>query len=276
VGKRLRRAAFYAGICLLLFLVGYLDYVTGPEIGMSLFYFGPIMLASWFFHQHKVSAIALPVLAAAIWLAADLLAGTRTAGTWIPWWNMFIRLGMFVTISLTLSRLRSAHAHEQVLSRTDALTGAVNSRYFGELAASEISRAARFSEPFSFVYLDLDNFKTVNDTMGHAQGDALLRKLVEAVRAHTRDTDVMARLGGDEFGILFPRTDASQCRTIMEKLSSIIAAEISARWPVTLSAGALTFQKPPTSWDEMVKAADMLMYRAKRGGKNHVAFDLVG
>ncbi len=276
MGKRLVRAAFYVGIYLLLLVVGYVDYVTGPEISMSLFYFGPIMLASWFFYELTLSAVILPALAAGVWLAADLLAGPSTAGTWIPFWNAFIRLGMFLAISLTLSQLRKAHAHEQVLSRTDALTGAFNSRYFEELARSEISRSARFSEPFSFVYLDLDNFKSVNDTLGHDQGDALLRRLVETVRAHIRDTDVMARLGGDEFGILFPRTDATQCRAVMEKVSSILAREVSARWPVTLSAGALTFRTPPKTWDEMVKAADTLMYRAKHGGKDRVAFDSVG
>jgi diguanylate cyclase (GGDEF)-like protein len=272
----LARAAFYVGIYLLLFLVGYLDYVTGPEISMSLFYFGPIMLGGWYFYERRASAFILPVLAAAVWLAADLLAGTRTAGTWIPYWNMLIRLGMFLVISLTVSRLRGAHAREQALSRTDALTGAFNSRYFEELSRSEISRSARFGEPFSFVYLDLDNFKSVNDTMGHKAGDELLRTLSETVRVQIRETDVMARLGGDEFGILFPRTDADPCRAIMDKIASIVAQEVTARWPVTLSAGAITFRTPPANWDEMVKAADALMYRSKRGGKDRIAFDVVG
>lgn len=270
------RAAFYAGIYLLLFLVGYLDYVTGPAISMSLFYFGPIMLGSWYFYERRVSAFILPALSAAVWLAADLLAGDGRAATWIPYWNMSARLGMFLVISLTVSRLREAHAHEQLLSRTDALTGAFNSRYFEELVKSEISRSARFAEPFSFVYFDLDNFKAVNDTMGHDEGDTLLLTLTQAVRANIRGTDVMARLGGDEFGILFPRTGPAQCQAIMEKLSSLVTKSLSGRWPVTLSVGAITFRTPPAGWDEMVKAADELMYRAKKSGKDKIAFDVVG
>ena len=276
MGNRPRRAAFYVGILLLLLVVGYLDYITGPEISMSLFYFAPIMLAGWFFYRRRASAIFLPFLAAGIWLAADLFSGTRTAGTWIPFWNAAIRLGMFLIISLMISRLRSAHANEQELSRTDALTGVYNSRYFEELVDAEILRSTRFSEPFSFVYFDLDNFKSVNDTLGHGEGDALLRTVTATVRAHVRGTDVMARLGGDEFAILFPRTDSVQCRTILDKVVSIISKEVASRWPVTLSAGALTFRKPPAGWDDVVKAADALMYQAKRAGKDRVAFEVVG
>jgi len=276
MGNRLGRAALYVGILLLLALVGYLDYITGPEISMSLFYFAPIMLGGWFFYRARISAILVPILAAGIWLAADLLGGTPVAGTWIEYWNALIRLGMFLVVSIMISRLREANAREQVLSRTDALTGAFNSRYFEEAVHAEIVRAARYSEPFSFVYFDLDNFKTVNDTLGHDQGDALLRALTGAVRAHVRETDVMARLGGDEFAILFPRTGPDQCRSIVDKVVSVISSEIGSRWPVTLSAGALTFRTPPSSWDEVVKAADLLMYRAKNEGKDRVAFDVVG
>ncbi|HTZ50826.1 MAG TPA: GGDEF domain-containing protein [Spirochaetia bacterium] len=276
MGNRPRRAALYAGVLLLLVLVGYLDYITGPEISMSLFYFAPIMLGGWFFYRPRTSAILVPILAAGTWLAADLLGGAPTAGTWIEYWNALIRLGMFLVVSIMISRLREANAREQVLSRTDALTGVFNSRYFQELVHAEIVRATRYSEPFSFVYFDLDNFKAVNDTLGHDQGDALLRAVTANVRAHIRETDVMARIGGDEFAILFPRTDSDHCRAIVDKVVSVISTEIGSRWPVTLSAGALTFRRPPASWDEVVKAADVLMYRAKNGGKDRVAFESVG
>jgi len=273
---RLVRTTLYVGIYLLLFVVGYLDYVTGPQISMSLFYVAPIMLGSWYFYERKASAVILPCVAAAIWLAASFAGGNPTAGSWIPYWNMALRTGMFLIISLTVSRLRTAHAREQTLSRTDPLTGVFNSRYFEDLVKGEISRLARFSEPFSFVYLDLDNFKVVNDSHGHDQGDELLRTLTQAIRSNIRETDAIARMGGDEFGILLTRTDASQCRVVMDKLTSIVSQKVSARWPVTLSAGALTFLSAPESWDAMVKAADALMYRAKRDGKNKVAFDVAG
>jgi diguanylate cyclase (GGDEF)-like protein len=274
MNRPIARAALYAGTWVLLLLIGYLDYLTGPEIGFSLFYFLPIVLVSWYFYEQTVSSILLPCLSAVVWLAADFFSAHRYSSSWIPFWNMFIRLGMFLTISLTVSRLRLAYAREQVLSRTDPLTGAVNSRYFQELASAEISRSTRFSEPFSLVYLDLDNFKGVNDIGGHHRGDELLRTLTQTIRANIRDIDVMARFGGDEFGILFPRTDADQCRVVMQKIHSIVRDKVFTRWPVTFSAGALTFRTPPAGWQEMVKAADALMYRAKRSGKDKIEFDV--
>jgi diguanylate cyclase (GGDEF)-like protein len=269
------RAALTVGVYLLVFGVGYLDYVTGPEIGLSLFYFLPIMMGSWYFYERRVSPIVIPCLSAVVWLLADIFSSHRYSGIWIPYWNMFIRLGMFIIISLTISRLRQSHYNEQILSRTDALTGAVNSRYFSELVAREISHATRFSEPFSFAFIDIDNFKNVNDTFGHHQGDELLRALTGAIRANIRTIDILVRLGGDEFGILFPRTDATQGRAAMKKVDSIVRRHISSTWKVTLSAGVVTFRTPPKSWDEMVRAADALMYKAKKDGKDRVAFEVV-
>jgi len=184
-------------------------------------------------------------------------------------------VGMFLIISLVLSRLRRAHANEQVLSRTDSLTGVYNARHFGELVAREISRAARFSEPLSFAYVDMDNFKTINDTFGHHQGDEALRVLTRTVREHIREIDVMVRLGGDEFGILFPRTDSAQARAVMGKVTSFVRETVGGRWNATFSAGVVTFRTPPKNWEEMTKAADALMYRAKQDGKDRINFDVV-
>ncbi len=274
--RPLARVAFYGSLCLLVVAVGWLDYITGPEIGLSLFYFLPIMLGGWYFYGNRAAAIAVPFLAAGVWLAADMLTEHGYSSPWIPYWNMSIRLGMFLAIGLTVSRLRRSHSNEQVLSRTDALTGVSNSRYFTELVTREISRSARFAEPFSFAYIDVDNFKTVNDTRGHHQGDELLRALTRTIRENTRSIDILARLGGDEFGILFPRTDARQGEAAVSKLYGIVRQTISKAWNVTLSAGVITFRTPPASWDDMVRAADSLMYRAKKEGKDRAAYDVVG
>jgi diguanylate cyclase (GGDEF)-like protein len=269
------RTLVYVGLYLLLLAVGWLDFITGPEIGFSLFYVIPIMLGGWYYYESRATALVLPILAAIVWLLADFFSKHAYSSPWIPYWNSFLRLGVFLIVGQAISRLRRAHSNEQALSRSDPLTGVYNARYFAELVSREISRAARFSEPLSFAYFDVDNFKTVNDTLGHAQGDELLHVLTGAVRAHIRDIDIIARLGGDEFGILFPRTDSDQARAVMSKVDAIVRQDLSARWNVTLSAGVITFRTPPKSWDEMVKAADALMYKAKRGGKDKTAFDTV-
>ena len=130
----------------------------------------------------------------------------------------------------------------------------------------------RFSEPFTFAFVDVDNFKNVNDSHGHHQGDELLKTMTKSIRSRIRDIDIMARLGGDEFGILLPRTDQEESRFVMEKVYSIFREGISSKWKVTLSAGVITFVKPPKSLDEMIKAADALMYSAKKDGENKAAY----
>jgi diguanylate cyclase (GGDEF)-like protein len=262
-------------IYLSVFVIGYLDYATGPEIGFSLFYLIPIMLTSWFRYDRKISLILVPGFCAVVWLFADIYSGHHYSGSWIPYWNMSTRLGMFLVIGVALSRLRAANANERILARIDPLTGVYNTRYFAELFINEISRAARFSEAFSFAYLDVDNFKTVNDSFGHDQGDQLLKTLTKVIKDNIRNIDIIARFGGDEFGILFPKTDSAQSCVVMNKIYSVFHQSISAKWKVTLSAGVVTYVTPPNSLDQMVRAADALMYKAKKEGKDQVEYNLV-
>jgi diguanylate cyclase (GGDEF)-like protein len=256
-------------------VIAYLDYITGPEIGFSLFYLIPIMLTSWFRYDRKVSLILVPGFCALVWLVADIYSGHQYSGAWIPYWNMCTRLAIFLVISAALSRLRAANANERKLARIDPLTGVYNIRYFTELFTNEISRATRFSEVFSFAYLDVDNFKTVNDSFGHDQGDQLLKTLTKVIKENIRNIDIIARFGGDEFGILFPKTDSVQSCAVMDKVYSVFRQNISAKWKVTLSAGVVTYIKPPNSLDEMVRAADALMYKAKKEGKDQAEYNLV-
>ena len=116
------------------------------------------MLTSWLRYDRKMSLALIPGFCAVVWLFADIYSGHQYSRSWIPYWNMGTRLGLFLVISVALSRLRTANAHERILSRTDPLTGVYNTRYFTELVIKEVSRAARFSEKFSFAYLDVDNF----------------------------------------------------------------------------------------------------------------------
>jgi diguanylate cyclase (GGDEF)-like protein len=273
--KAPRHIAISLSLYLLVFVIGYLDYLTGPEIGFSLFYFIPIMLTSWFHYDRKISLVLIPAMSALAWLLADLYAGHHYSAAWIPYWNMFTRLGMFLVIGTALSRLRAAHASEKMLSRTDPMTGVYNTRYFTELVTKELSRATRFSEAFSFAYLDVDNFKGVNDTLGHDQGDQLLKKLTGAIKDNIRDIDIIVRLGGDEFGVFFPKTDSTQSLAVMNKIFAVLRRNVSARWEVTLSAGVLTYLAPPKSVDEMIRSADALMYKAKRKGKDHAEYHVV-
>jgi diguanylate cyclase (GGDEF)-like protein len=135
----------------------------------------------------------------------------------------------------------------------------------------EINRARRYEHPLTVVYIDLDNFKKINDLYGHITGDNLLRLVADTVKNNIRLTDTVARLGGDEFAILLPETGPELAEAITHKVQKI-NLEIMQKngWPVTFSIGVVTFIDPPSTVDEILKASDHLMYVAKNNDKNNI------
>jgi diguanylate cyclase (GGDEF)-like protein/PAS domain S-box-containing protein len=180
--------------------------------------------------------------------------------------------------------LREAHAQlnqalerERELARTDVLTRLSNRRAFYEAAENERQRSLRHGHPLTLAYVDVDNFKKVNDTLGHATGDELLVTVADGLRQHLRASDTVGRLGGDEFAILLPETTAQGAESVVRKLSEVLLQEMKSRhWPVSFSIGVATFLHNPPSLDEMIRSADELMYTVKRDGKNKIAVVLIG
>jgi diguanylate cyclase (GGDEF)-like protein len=200
-------------------------------------------------------------------VALDLVASTWAV---VP---HVLSLGLSI---LLLARLRAALEREAALARTDPLTGAANVRTFHEAAALEIERSRRTDRPFTIAYVDLDDFKRVNDRSGHLVGDQVLRTVVRALRENVRATDTVARLGGDEFAVLLPETDTPAADAVVEKIRRVFADEMRrGDWPVTFSIGVATYRTPPADTDEMIRKADEFMYLVKRGGKNDVHHEVV-
>jgi diguanylate cyclase (GGDEF)-like protein len=250
--------------------VGFVDFITGYELGFSLFYVLPLVFVTWF--AGRTPGIATAIVSAGVWLTADLAAGATYPSPLILLWNTCIRLGFFLIITLLLGALRTATQRAETLSRFDSLTGAVNSRFFYSLTDSEIGRLGRFGRPLTVAYVDLDNFKTVNDTQGHLAGDAALRAVADCAKAHLRKTDVVARLGGDEFALLCPETDEQAAQAVMAKVrDGLLEAMRLGGWPITFSIGALTCYAAPDSSEDLVKMADDLMYTVKLGNKNGIS-----
>jgi diguanylate cyclase (GGDEF)-like protein len=251
--------------------IGLSDYLTGYEFAFSLFYVIPITLVTWFTGQRL--GIIASLTSAMVWLVADAATGHPYSNPLIPIWNSLIRLSFFVIITMLLSTAREAMDREKELARTDSLTGAVNSRLFYELAQMEIDRSQRYEHPFTIAYIDLDNFKTVNDQFGHLIGDQVLRTVVSYAQAHLRRTDVIARLGGDEFALLLPETNQQAARIAISKLQSGLLEEMQKNdWPVTFSIGVLICSLAPHTADELVRKADELMYSAKHDSKNAIRY----
>ncbi len=161
---------------------------------------------------------------------------------------------------------------ERNLSRVDFLTGIGNRRAYYEAVEREANRSRRYRRPFTLVYLDVDNFKTINDDRGHEEGDRLLRTVAAKLKKVTRETDTVARLGGDEFAILLCESDVEAAGLAAKNIEgSLMKVMQQHGWDVSFSIGARTFREPSDSVDHMVKLADELMYEVKKNGKNAVA-----
>jgi diguanylate cyclase (GGDEF)-like protein len=252
-------------------ITGVVDILTGYELAFSLFYVIPVSYTTWYIGRRY--GIIMSLFSAMIWLWADVASGHFYSQPIIPIWNAMIRFAFFIIIALLLSALKKTLEHEKELARTDYLTGAVNSRLFYELVEMEIERLQRNEHPFTLVYFDLDNFKSVNDQFGHLAGDQVLRTVVSYARDHLRKIDVIARLGGDEFALLLPETAHESALIVIEKLQSGFLEEMRQRnWSITFSVGVLTCKAAPSGPDELIKIADGLMYSAKHSGKNAIKY----
>jgi diguanylate cyclase (GGDEF)-like protein len=252
-------------------LVGYIDAITGYELGLSLFYLLPIAILAWYVGTW-IGLFGSAACALA-WLLADLMAGHPFTSILIPAWNTGIRLGIFIVVGVTLSAFRKSIERGKVLVRTDYLTGAISARYFRDVLSAEIERSTRYERAFTVAYVDLDDFKTVNDNFGHDAGDGLLRLFAEISRGNLRKSDIVARLGGDEFAFLLPETGRVQARAAVKKVRTKFLKEMRARrWSVTMSVGVFTCSGSKRGIDEILRAADGLMYEVKNSGKDAVKF----
>jgi len=158
---------------------------------------------------------------------------------------------------------------------TDSLTGLANRWTFDEELALEWRRAERVGDPLALILLDIDNFKTINDTHGHQAGDEVLRKVGEVLAASVRQVDLAARYGGEEFAVIVPETDLGGAIDLAERLREALESEEielqnGTHLSVTASFGAAVKGDLPAG-EKLVAAADELLYEAKRAGKNRVA-----
>ncbi len=257
-------------------LVGITDFVTNYRLGFSIFYLVPIMIVTWIYG--KKFGILLSITSSLIWLFLELFTKQSSITSIMPYLSASMRFIIFFSVTYLLSiqsELEKSLRIEKKLARKDILTGAANRRLFFELAEIEIRRSKRYKHPFTLAYIDLDNFKKVNDTQGHNAGDKVLKVVVETIHKNIREIDLVARLSGDEFVILLPETNLQQAKIVIDRTQKgLLFAMQKHSWPVTFSIGVITFEKVPSTTDEMVKVADNLMYEVKKSGKNMVKYDI--
>jgi len=222
---------------LLLGGIAFLDYSTGVEYSFSWFYLLPISLISWTISERF--GLVFAILSSGVWIAVDLWSSNRAVNLFAYVWNATARLGFFL-LPVFIIRLNRAMQHERILARTDFLTGVLNTRYFRELAQMEVNRSFRYKRTFTIAFIDVDNFKTINDTFGHATGDTVLRVIATNIKMHLRKTDMVARVGGDEFVVLLTETGQQTAPIAFSKMQRALAKEMEENgWASLLASVCL-------------------------------------
>ena len=264
----LLRALRLLGWALLTGGVYLLNARTPSDLRLGILYVIPVLLAAWHDGMHWGIAFALATSLLRFSVGIDQLPASTLLD-----YRVLNELAYFLVVGVAitgLSQLRHTHTQLQQLATQDPLTNALNARAFSHELAQELSRNRRYGRPLALIYLDLDDFKSVNDAHGHATGDAVLRLVADAMRGAVRQADVVGRLGGDEFGVLMPETDGAVAHAVATRLGSGIRTVFRGTPSVTASIGVVAVSGTEAGTDELLRKADQAMYEAKRAGKDRV------
>lgn len=259
--RRLGWAALSAGVFVL-------NVRTPPELRLGILYVIPVLLAAWHDGLGWGVSFALGTTLLRFGVGIDQMPERTLLEARII--NELAYLAVVGVAIAGLSQLRHTQARLEQLATHDPLTNVLNARAFARELAQELGRNRRYGRPLALIYLDLDDFKKVNDAHGHATGDAVLRLVADAMRGAVRSADVVGRLGGDEFGVLMPETDATVAHGAASRLVAGIRTVFRGTPSVTASIGVVAVSGTEAGTDELLRKADQAMYEAKRGGKDRV------
>lgn len=260
-----RRVAWLACIAIIL-LLGVLRTATDAEFTVASLELLPVLFIAWIAGTR--GALFLAMLAVAVWVAGDIVLGRQFSAPWIPWANAATRLMTFGLVAFLADQVRVQLERAHRYATQDALTGLQNRRAFLDAGSGEVDRSKRYAHPLAVVFLDLDAFKRLNDTLGHEAGDIALQATARALRSALRSSDRVARLGGDEFAAILPEIEYDAAVEAGRKISVAVNRALQDFPPVTASIGLAWFGEVDRSFPAMLKAADDLMYEVKESGKN--------
>ncbi len=253
----------------LLVMVGAVDSLMAANMSFWGLYMAPVVCAAWV--EGSRAGYGMALVTAMGLVLVEIATGTGVMGRGVMAWNVLQSLAAYSAVAGIVGYLRERMEEGRRFAAIDALTSLPNRGSFIAALDAELSRSNRYGRAFTLAYLDLDNFKEVNDLEGHDSGDQLLQRVAETMRNVTRQSDVLGRLGGDEFAALLPETTFGAGKRVLEKLHKELGVAMEeGRWPVTFSIGAVTFEAPVESSREALRLTDGTMYAVKRAGKNGI------
>lgn len=241
---------------------------TDAELSIASLALLPVIVVAWGFGIR--SGLFASLLAAAMWVVGDIASDRHFSAAWIPWANGATRLTTYGLVAYLVDRVHLLAKFEHENAMTDALTGLRNRRSFFAAGQAEVDRASRYGHSLAVVAVDLDNFKKLNDTLGHDAGDAALRAAGRSMLSALRASDHVARIGGDEFAILLPEISYDAAAAVGRKISVAVNKALEAFPPARASIGVGWFPEAVGTFDAMLKVTDKLMYEAKRSGDDNV------
>ena len=256
------------GYVLLTALVYWANSDTPPTARLGILYVIPVLLVTW--TDGLIWGIVFGV--ASIALRETVALDQMPLDTPLPW--RIANAGAYVAVlAVAIAGLRNLRRSQTQLAQLviqDQLTNVLNARAFADRLGEELDRNRRYPRPLALLYMDLDNFKIINDTHGHQTGDAVLRLVADAMRSSVRHSDIVGRLGGDEFAVLMPETDAQLADAAAKRLVAGLRNVFKGTPNVTASIGVVSCTATDASTDDLLRRADQAMYDAKKMGKDRV------
>lgn len=232
----------------------------------------PVVIASWYGNLFTGLSVSF-ITALAILVSYDhaLLALPTTDAVY----TALVYLSALSILSILIDNFSAVFKVEEAAAEHDHLTGLLNTRGLTSLLEEEIARTKRYRHPFTIAYIDIDNFKAINDSKGHCAGDAILCKLANIITTSFRESDYIGRIGGDEFVCLLPETKQPDAKVVFDKLQrNLSMAFCNEDTVITFSIGVVTFESAPPSTQTALALVDKVMYRVKKLNKNDAAFQV--
>ena len=259
------RLASLGGAIALTALVYVANILTPGPIKLGLLYLIPVLLVTWY--EGMLWGGIFAVATALLRMVIELEQVPEDTPV-IALLNQLTFLAVAGIAMFGFRHIRRTQAQLEDLVIHDPLTRVYNAHAFEERLGQELKRTRRYGRPLSVLYLDLDDFKRVNDSHGHQTGDAVLKLVADAIRRAVRQADIVGRMGGDEFAVLMPETDGDLADAAAARLAKELREAFKGTPTVTASVGVVSCTRAEAGVDEVLRRADLAMYEAKRKGKD--------